>query len=659
MVYRPKYPKKNQNMKFRPNDKSSNPSRQIPDTKIETMINQDSAKAPYNFVPLNKSVIEAEKLPDQDCYYSDRNTGHLDCTLETLTPIYVRDTLTQDELEQKEAIEKDGKKRYINSDFFSPGKRFRIPGSSLRGMIRNLIEIASYGKFVSFEDKRLFFRAVADTSSLGQAYKNVMVDEANNYFPKIKAGILKKVNRSYVIYPSKNLPEGSNSIQIYRINFDKKSKIVEGTNFKLSNFEFRDIYFQPVPLQDHTHARWDRRKNANVPYKLRYAKLASVNDIKDKNHPTKGYIIASGEFGNKKHMHWVINEPGTESIKIDENVIEEYRNDSSRNGPDLLEKWKEYPSGVPCFYITDGNRITSFGHTGMFRLAYKLTIGEHIPKELWDESKTDFVEAIFGKAAEKDKKSFSGRVFFEDALLLNQNENPIMDELIPKTLSSPKPTTFQHYLKQDESNNIKNLKHYNDPDANIRGYKLYWHKSGENWTQNDFNPKQDTKIRPVKPNTKFNFRIRFENLSQIELGALLFALKLPDRCAHKLGMGKPLGLGSVKIKPELSISDRKKRYSSLFENEAWTLSENINSEAEIDRMINIFQKHILGKIGAENENPSSLWETSRLKKLKLLLDVEIGKKLEKEGKIRYMSIEPKNEFKDRNVLPSPEEVIPL
>lgn len=244
-------------------------------------------------------------------------------------------------------------------------------------------------------------------------------------------------------------------------------------------------------------------------------------------------------------------------------------------------------------------------------------------------------------------------------MLINQNENPILEEAIPETLSSPKPTTFQHYLEQ-ESNNIKNLQNYNSNNTNIRGNKLYWHKSGTIWKKHtEFNENIDTKIKPVKPNIKFKFRIRFENLSRNELGALLFALKLPNECAHKLGMGKPLGLGSVKIKPELSISDRKKRYSSLFENEKWSLSENKNSEAEIDNLINLFQKYILGKIGTENENASSLWETSRLKKLKHLLDVEIGKKLEKEDKIRYMSIEPKNEFKERKVLPSPEKVTPL
>ncbi len=652
MVYRPKHhPKKgNQNKAKRVYDGGKNVALNASiKNKENTVPNREAAKAPYNFVPLNKSVVEAEEPPVQDRYYSERTTGYIDCELETLTPIYIRDTLTQDDV-------KEGKKSKNNSDFFSPAKRIRIPGSSLRGMIRNLIEIASYGKFVSFEDKRLFFRAVADTSSLGQAYKNVMVDEANNYFPKIKAGILKKVNQSYVIYPSKNLPEGSNSTQIYRINFDKKSKIVDGTkNFTVPNFEFREIYFQPVSLQDHTHERRDRRKNTTVLYKLRYAKLTSVSDRKDQNHPTKGYIIASGEFGNKKHMHWVINEPGTDSIKIDENVIEEYRNDSSRNGHDLLEDLKEYPNEVPCFYITDGTKITSFGHTGMFRLAYKLTIGEHIPKELRAETKIDFVEAIFGKAAEKDKKSFSGRVFFEDALLTNQNEKLIMEECIPETLSSPKPTTFQHYLEQD-SDNIKNLKHYNS-DTNIRGYKLYWHKSEIKWKKpNEFNENIDTKIKPIKKDTKFKFRIRFENLSQIELGVLLFALKLPPGCAHKIGMGKPIGLGSVEITPALFITDREKRYSALFENNEWALSEVQKENKYIENIMASFEKYILDKIQKDDENnPTALWDTPRLKQLKLLLDVKKGKQLEKDGKIGYMSIEP-NEFKDRKVLPIPENV---
>lgn len=69
---------------------------------------------------------------------------------------------------------------------------------------------------------------------------------------------------------------------------------------------------------------------------------------------------------------------------------------------------------------------------------------------------------------------------------------------------------------------------------------------------------QYTIIKPIKRNIKFKSRIRFENLTKEELGALLFVLDLPENHYHKIGMGKPLGLGSIEIKPSLFIVDRKR-----------------------------------------------------------------------------------------------------
>lgn len=45
--------------------------------------------------------------------------------------------------------------------------------------------------------------------------------------------------------------------------------------------------------------------------------------------------------------------------------------------------------------------------------------------------------------------------------------------------------------------------------------------SGKNWSQEEFNKDHDTKIKPIELGTKFQFKIRFENLSDIELGALI------------------------------------------------------------------------------------------------------------------------------------------
>jgi hypothetical protein len=158
----------------------------------------------------------------------------------------------------------------------------------------------------------------------------------------------------------------------------------------------------------------------------------------------------------------------------------------------------------------------------------------------------------------------------------------------------------------------------------------------------------------VKPHTKFKFKIRYENLTENELGALLFVLKLPEGCAHKIGMGKPLGLGSVKITLTLYSSKRFKRYSTLFVNNSWNLAETEQEDEAIDDIIAIFENRVLTRIRDEEKGiGDSLWNTPRLKQLRVLLDIESGKKLEQDMKTTYMGIE---EFKERKLLPIPEKV---
>lgn len=51
----------------------------------------------------------------------------------------------------------------------------------------------------------------------------------------------------------------------------------------------------------------------------------------------------------------------------------------------------------------------------------------------------------------------------------------------------------------------------------------------------------------VKPGAEFTFDVQVQNLSEIELGALLWLLKLPPDHFFRLGGGKPLGFGSVRL----------------------------------------------------------------------------------------------------------------
>jgi len=598
------------------------------------------SKAPYNFIPLNDKVVTSEKVPDFDKYHNERYTGYIDIKIETLTPLYIRDTLTEEEYRKKN-------KSYINPDFFSPGNLYRIPGSSLRGMIRTMIEITSFGKFLFFDDKRLYYRAVGDRSKLGIDYRDTMVDAVDGYFPKFKAGILREKNpNQYEILPSKELKELEN-IQIYRIDFNPGTRIVNDSNgLALKEFEFREVYFKPVKASCHNHYNTKKK-----PYKPKYAKLDSIRLNKDENHPNRGYIISSG-YMNNKHMHWVINEPDPEHkpIEIDKEVILSYRNDKQRKALNLLEKIDELKKigekpEVPCFYLTDeNNKIIFFGHTGFFRLPYLKTIGNHIPPEVKGPEKIDLAEAIFG-----NEKTHMGRVFFEDAYLDKKYQDKLLGEKTPKILSEPKPTCFQHYLEQKEENikeHPKNLAHYNSKNL-LRGYKLYWHKSGKNWEDqkntggNSPKDTQHTKIKPIQEGSVFNGRIRFENLSEVELGALLFALDLKKGLAHKLGMGKPLGLGSVRITPSLYISNRVQRYSDLCAEWDGLKKEEIN---KIDELKKAFEKYVLEKLG---DKKGSLWELDRMKELQTMLDYE---NKPADDKTDYLTL---YNFKERKILPTP------
>jgi len=90
-----------------------------------------------------------------------------------------------------------------------------------------------------------------------------------------------------------------------------------------------------------------------------------------------------------------------------------------------------------------------------------------------------------------------------------------------------------------------------DKDAKIPGRKFYIHHpwSVDKIKEAIINENNRT-IQPVGKDNVFEFDVRFDNLRKWELGLLVYALELEDNLAHKLGMGKALGLGSVQIKTE-------------------------------------------------------------------------------------------------------------
>jgi CRISPR-associated protein (TIGR03986 family) len=140
-------------------------------------------------------------------------------------------------------------------------------------------------------------------------------------------------------------------------------------------------------------------------------------------------------------------------------------------------------------------------------------------------------------------------------------------------LSSPKPTTTRFYLKP--KNGIVPAKWTTnngyDDDTVLRGRKFYRHhgvaREDEYYRAGGRCDDQNRTVRDaLVPGARFEFTVRFENLTPVELGALLWTLEMDQHSVHRLGFAKPLGFGSVKIRiSQLEVLDPAKRYTSLSE----------------------------------------------------------------------------------------------
>ncbi|MEG4304126.1 TIGR03986 family type III CRISPR-associated RAMP protein [Microcoleus sp. D3_18a_C4] len=683
------------------------------------------AIAPYNFVELPDTVVKAKlPLPEGDRYHPDYHTGRIECTLTTESPLYIRCGMTPANFikyseipekylkppkdvreKQKKQWEEDKKqweseRKTVLAPFFTYRTDLIpiVPGSSLRGMLRTLVEIVSFSKLDRVSDEhRLFFRAVAANKtkeSWGEEYNKYVAPE------KIKAGYLKKDSEGWYIQPAKT-EQGATFCW------------VRETSLNLPKFKkFNDDKYEPQYVSV-------SYRSVAVDNTDRAKRLFAHNVELPDTHPKKGVLVTSGNMkqGNEpspRRNHCVVFEclvfeasSNSPKLRLNEKAIEHYRNaltDFQKVSP-FDKDWgvlKE-KENAPIFYCPPEkgkNIVCFFGQSPNFRIPYSpegnghaTTVVDFIPKDLRKLASIDLAEAIFGwvKKETKDEKlpkdfdkQRAGRVFVTDALY-QSSQNSIWYEsepLTPQILSEPKPSYFPHYLVQPNVDKSQ-LKHYaSQPviETVIRGHKLYWHKG----SAPDFklptpkkvigSPKQvsdtqTTLIKPINKGVSFKFYIHFENLSKVELGALLWVLDIAqnDRYRLKLGMGKPLGLGAVKIENKLYVSDHQKRYTQLFSDNSndWETAENLKNDSEYKQC---FENYMLEQLNYSGDfeklcriqmllailswpGPANIEETTRYMEIERdTAKHHIGSPVKRNDKTV-------NEYKERLVLPNPLDVM--
>lgn len=625
----------------------------------KSVFSSTKATAPYNFVSLPEKVLpspaeenHSQILSDDDKIArksfreyiegTERLSGEISIAIESLTPLFIGG---------------NGAKSFAPIDEKFP----IIPGSSLRGMFKNIFKIVTCGAFrgqtssqkkgEDFNDEHIYFRCIMGigklswTKDLNKVYNDRMTSMKDGKPVKnARPGFLIQiVDGKYFIAPS-----------IYRT--DRKDD-------RILIRDYEQTFREKIEIRNDSRIAWHGREayiitgsQKNLYDQKSYDRLS--DDAKKK--AGKQFIrFTKIDYVDWSREHW---------LELSDDVRNSYEHDRNRKGVDLFDSKcdgilkrdevekltnKNLPDVktlVPCHFLEEGGKVTAFGHGQCFRIPYKNSVGDLVPKNLRSDI-IDFADAVFGR-----ESFWASRVFFEDAKPVEKIST--LPTATAHPLMQPNPTSYQLYLNQSSD---EKLNHWDSRNAELRGYKLYWHNVTEDWQANaselelDRGKSEDKRLTkdltPLKSHSKFKSKIRFQNLSKIELGALmmLFDLNGAKNSAYKIGMGKPLGFGSIKVEPKLFI-ESENAYTEIFDSSGW---KNPYREEDPKIYLDAFKNYVRA-CGMEK-----IW-LDVMNELTLMLNFENTKKTNWREKVKSMSGDTKNvdnRFKQRASLPTIFEVV--
>lgn len=639
-----------------------------------------TARAPYNFVPLPATVRIAPPPLSHDRFWLDDAgqavySGWFDCTLTTETPCFIRGLMKVGDDPASEATRN-------RPDFFSVdgGKTPRIPASSLRGLFRMMTEIVSNSRFGFVTDRKLVYRAV-DTTPLGTQYRDRIMepdpmDPEHWFTPRVRAGYIRKgSDGEWYIQPAVRTPGG---VEWCRISHNRLDSLKNSLQPWLEQQDKNPVNPRPRLIYVKV-GKYELQDVRGGFIKIRYA---LVEDASAKPEPgfQKGVLLESGWMSKKRHEAVVLEPDETISPAYwlplryedeDGNQValdRDYLNQLTEGQKKILGDRGVLQDRHPVFYLVEKGRVVFFGHTLMMRLPYRKSIAEHIPPEFRPQGRDDIdlAEAVFGYTRPGTRKTIAhaSRVSFTDGTYTGNLTDPFEREIAPRVLSSPKPTTFQHYLCQPNPDDKAQLLNYDD-DTPIRGYKLYWNRGKVEVDQVEESDrhklkrhsKQYTRIRAVKAGAEFCFRIYFDNLRNYELGALAWILLIASDPNYrlKLGMAKPYGMGAVRIQSNLCLIDRQARYKRLFdENGSWALHSCTADAQTVHDLIQAFKSWVT------SGDAQKFDQQIHIRELLTMLSWPGPEAGVAADQTRYMEIERRapqggkyNEYRDRPVLPYP------
>lgn len=488
-------------------------------------------QAPYRFVPLSPFVLRPDWGPQvsHDHPFSDGVCGELDIELTALTELCVGGQQTPS------SEHTPGRVHFYRT----PDNQLAIPGSSIKGMLRNMLNIACFGHFNQVQDQRLSVRDIA---------------KAENFYSKamnrstVYTGWLKFVDRQWQIIPCDYVRILQADL-IQHLNIPKQAWMADNNNTAIARYKLLGgLKPMNFDIEDGLAVNLGKGEKPGV-----LVVTGQPGSAFDDPNPQKRRAAKKREFvfyNSKPENLLTVGDKALQGFMQIHAETNEWKY--------WLGELNQLEQGIPVFFHKEGQQVKSIGLARMYKLAYEHSLHDaidHTSKEHLNTKQPDLAGLLFGWLDEQDKTGSSnlrGRV--QTGLLVGKGEMK-SDFQPPTVLSGPKPTFYPAYIQQDTTT----YKTLMDKNVELAGWKRYpariENKLPVLSAKVEKNKKVQVQLEAVGPGSSFTGKIRFHNLRMIELGALLWALDFNNQaCAHSLGMGKPYGFGQVRLKLTNSIT---------------------------------------------------------------------------------------------------------
>lgn len=535
--------------------------------------------APYNFVPLNKEVYYPSWSQEvsHDIPFKDGESGEIDITITAKSPIFIRNHSDSKDNPSSEFC------HFINEN---GAKEFYIPGSSIKGMVRSVLEIMSFSKIRIDENKLKNLLSVRDMTPRKYCL-DTSIRSMKDCPDQMKKDLFeyKMAGTANGIGLLKINPDGTGTLMDYTLEEKNGFKITygirtikydqlssKGFDSQLRKKDFEEKYKIISP--------YSSIKVKTVPNAINRRYIANFNEHGEDAILVLNSYIDGADDGKKYEFVLCPSDKKQQPVKVDKTIIDSFKTAYFSNESKLGDFWKKQSTtenglkyGIPVFLMkSNKGKIEAIGLTQLFKLAYNKTLFD-AAKQISNEDKLDLSETIFG--TEKEKLALKGRVQFSHLKCTTERYEKQVDTI----LGSPNPTYYPNYIRQTDvdGNKVYQYKTLMDRNAEISGWKRYpLHSEVMPFGETSDKEAIKSHFKPLQSGVVFKGKVRFHNLKKVEIGALLSAITFHGQSAkymHNIGMAKPLGYGKIEIKLDnfkyfdKLKNENQKEYLDAFENE--------------------------------------------------------------------------------------------